>query len=80
MLAQIPSNFGLTMAPPDPSVTGGSVTYGSIWGGGYMTPALVSQAWNSVGGQIKGLMTLSVNGDGSLGWTFGDNVKGLEGR
>ncbi|MEZ0114581.1 chitinase [Catenulispora sp. EB89] len=159
VLAQMPSNFGLTMAPETAYVTGGSVTYGSIWGsylpiikkymdngrlwwlnmqyyngsmygcsgdsyeaatvqgfqvqtqclnngltiqgttvkvpydhqvpglpaqpgagGGYMTPSLVSQAWNSVGGQIKGLMTWSINWDGSLGWTFGDNVKGLEGR
>jgi chitinase len=49
-------------------------------GGGYMSPSLVSQAWSSVGGQIKGLMTWSINWDGSLGWTFGNNVKGLEGR
>ena len=159
ILAQMPSNFGLTMAPETAYVTGGSVTYGSIWGaylpiikkymdngrlwwlnmqyyngsmygcsgdsyeaatvqgfqvqtnclntglviqgttikvpyeyqvpglpaqpgagGGYMTPSLVSQAWSSVGGQVKGLMTWSINWDGSLGWTFGDNVKGLEGR
>jgi chitinase len=159
VLAQMPSNFGLTMAPETAYVTGGSVTYGSIWGsylpiikkymdngrlwwlnmqyyngsmygcsgdsyqaatvqgfqvqtaclnngltiqgttikvpydhqvpglpaqpgagGGYMTPSLVSQAWSSVGGQTKGLMTWSINWDGSLGWTFGDNVKGLEGR
>ena len=159
ILAQMPSNFGLTMAPETAYVTGGSITYGSIWGaylriikkymdngrlwwlnmqyyngsmygcsgdsysagtvqgfqaqtqclnngltiqgttikvpyeyqvpglpaqsgagGGYMSPSLVSQSWNSVGGQIKGLMTWSINWDGSLGWTFGDNVKGLEGR
>jgi chitinase len=159
ILAQMPSNFGLTMAPETAYVTGGSVTYGSIWGaylpiikkymddgrlwwlnmqyyngsmygcsgdsyqaatvqgfqaqtdclnnglviqgttikvpyayqvpglpaqsgagGGYMSPSLVAQAWSSVGGQIKGLMTWSINWDGSLGWTFGDNVKGLEGR
>jgi chitinase len=159
VLAQMPSNFGLTMAPETAYVTGGSVTYGSIWGaylpiikkymdngrlwwlnmqyyngsmygcsgdsyqaatvqgfqvqtdclnsglviqgttikvpyayqvpglpaqpgagGGYMSPSLVSQAWSSVGGQIKGLMTWSINWDGSLGWTFGDNVKRLEGR
>jgi chitinase len=159
VLAQMPSNFGLTMAPETAYVTGGSVTYGSIWGaylpivkkymddgrlwwlnmqyyngsmygcsgdsyqaatvqgfqvqtnclntglviqgttikvpydhqvpglpaqpgagGGYMSPSLVSQAWNSVGGQTKGLMTWSINWDGSLGWTFGNNVKGLEGR
>jgi chitinase len=159
VLGQMPSNFGLTMAPETAYVTGGSVTYGSIWGaylpiikkyvdngrlwwlnmqyyngsmygcagdsysagtvqgfqvqtqclnngltiqgttirvpydkqvpglpaqsgagGGYMTPSLVSQSWNSVGGAVKGLMTWSINWDGSKGWTFGDNVKGLEGR
>src|SRR5262249_23460852 len=31
VLAQMPSNFGLTMAPETAYVTGGSVTYGSIW-------------------------------------------------
>ncbi len=158
VLARMPSNFGLTMAPETAYVTGGSVTYGSIWGsylpiikkyvdngrlwwlnmqyyngsmygcsgdsypagtvqgftvqtqclnngltiqgttirvpydkqvpglpaqpgagGGYMTPSLVTQAYNSVSG-IKGLMTWSINWDGSKGWTFGDNVKRLEGR
>ncbi|WP_329071649.1 chitinase [Amycolatopsis sp. NBC_01480] len=158
VLAQMPSNFGLTMAPETAYVTGGSVTYGSIWGsylpiikkyadngrlwwlnmqyyngsmygcsgdsyeagtvtgftkqtqcldngltvqgttvkvpydkqvpglpaqsgagGGYMTPDLVSQAYGSVSG-IKGLMTWSLNWDGSKGWTFGNNVKSLEGR
>ncbi|GIE87005.1 carbohydrate-binding protein [Actinoplanes regularis] len=158
VLAAMPANFGLTMAPETAYVTGGSVTYGSIWGsylpiikkyldngrlwwlnmqyyngsmygcsgdsysagtvqgftvqtqclnngltiqgttiripydkqvpglpaqsgagGGYMTPALVSQAYNSVPG-IKGLMTWSINWDGSKGWTFGDNVKALQGR
>ena len=158
VLAEMPSNFGLTMAPETAYVTGGSVTYGSIWGaylpivkkyadngrlwwlnmqyyngsmygcsgdsyqagtvagftaqtdclnkglviqgttikvpydkqvpglpaqpgagGGYMTPSLVSQAYNSVPG-IKGLMTWSINWDGSKSWTFGDNVKSLEGR
>ena len=158
VLAQMPSNFGLTMAPETAYVTGGSVTYGSIWGsylpiikkyldngrlwwlnmqyyngsmygcagdsysagtvqgftvqtqclnngltiqgttirvpydkqvpglpaqsgagGGYMSPSLVSQGYNSVSG-IKGLMTWSINWDGSKGWTFGDNVKSLEGR
>lgn len=32
VLAQMPSNFGLTMAPETAYVTGGSVAYGSIWG------------------------------------------------
>ncbi|GLZ38028.1 hypothetical protein Acsp05_16520 [Actinokineospora sp. NBRC 105648] len=159
VLAQMPSNFGLTMAPETAYVTGGSVTYGSIWGaylpivkkyadngklwwlnmqyyngsmygcsgdsyqaatvqgfvkqteclnqglviqgttirvpydkqvpglpaqpgagGGYMSPALVSQAWNSFGGNLKGLMTWSLNWDGSKSWSFGDNVKSLQGR
>ena len=44
-----------------------------------MTPSLVSQAYRSVPG-IKGLMTWSINWDGSRGWTFGDNVKALQGR
>ncbi|GAB3827987.1 carbohydrate-binding protein [Kribbella italica] len=159
VLAQMPSNFGLTMAPETAYVTGGSVTYGSIWGsylpiikkyadngrlwwlnmqyyngsmygcsgdsysagtvqgfvaqttclnnglviqgvtirvpydkqvpglpaqngagGGYMAPSLVSQSWNSFNGQLKGLMTWSINWDGSKNWTFGDNVKSLQGR
>ncbi|MFD1051413.1 glycosyl hydrolase family 18 protein, partial [Kibdelosporangium lantanae] len=32
VLGQMPSNFGLTMAPETAYVTGGSITYGSIWG------------------------------------------------
>jgi chitinase len=158
VLAAMPSNFGLTMAPETAYVTGGSVTYGSIWGaylpiikryvdngrlwwlnmqyyngsmygcagdsysagtvqgftvqtqcldsgltiqgttirvpydkqvpglpaqsgagGGYMTPSVVSQAYAGVS-SIKGLMTWSINWDGSRSWTFGDNVKSLEGR
>jgi chitinase len=156
VLSRMPSNFGLTMAPETAYVTGGSVTYGSIWGaylpivkkyadngrlwwlnmqyyngsmygchgdsyqagtvqgftvqtdclnaglvvqgttirvpydkqapglpaqpgagGGYMSPSLVSQAWKS---SYKGLMTWSINWDGSKGWTFGDNVRSLQGR
>ncbi|MET9463880.1 chitinase [Streptomyces sp. NPDC006544] len=159
VLAQMPAGFGLTMAPETAYVTGGSVTYGSIWGsylpiikkyadngrlwwlnmqyyngsmygcsgdsyqagtvqgftaqttclnngltiqgttvkvpydkqvpglpaqpgagGGYMTPSLVSQSWNAFGGSLKGLMTWSVNWDGSKGWTFADNVRSLQGR
>lgn len=159
VLARMPSNFGLTMAPETAYVTGGSVAYGSIWGaylpivkkyadngrlwwlnmqyyngsmygcsgdsysagtvqgftaqtdclnngltiqgttirvpydkqvpglpaqpgagGGYMAPSLVSQAWNTYGGGLKGLMDWSLNWDGSKGWTFGDNVKALQGR
>ncbi|MFE0046719.1 chitinase [Streptomyces albireticuli] len=159
VLARMPSGFGLTMAPETAYVTGGSVTYGSIWGaylpivkkyadngrlwwlnmqyyngnmygcsgdsysagtvkgftaqtdclnkglvvqgttikvpydkqvpglpaqpgagGGYMTPNLVSQAWNTYGGGLKGLMTWSANWDGSKAWSFGNNVKALQGR
>ncbi|WP_455680628.1 carbohydrate binding domain-containing protein [Streptomyces roseus] len=159
VLAQMPAGFGLTMAPETAYVTGGSVTYGSIWGaylpiikkyadngrlwwlnmqyyngsmygcsgdsyqagtvqgftaqttclnngltiqgttvkvpydkqvpglpaqpgagGGHMAPSLVAQSWNAYGGALKGLMTWSVNWDGSKGWTFGDNVKSLQNR
>ncbi|MFC5722877.1 chitinase [Streptomyces gamaensis] len=159
VLDRMPPGFGLTMAPETAYVTGGSVTYGSIWGaylpivkkyadngrlwwlnmqyyngsmygcsgdsyaagtvegftaqtdcldkglvvqgttirvpyeqqapglpaqpgagGGYMTPDLVGRAWNTYGGRLKGLMTWSLNWDGSKGWTFGDNVKALQGR
>ncbi|MFD0898957.1 glycosyl hydrolase family 18 protein [Actinomadura sediminis] len=159
VLARMPANFGLTMAPETAYVTGGSVVYGSIWGaylpiikkyadngrlwwlnmqyyngsmygcsgdsysagtvegfvkqtdclndglviqgttirvpydkqvpglpaqpgagGGHMPPSLVAQAWNHYGGRLKGLMTWSLNWDGSKGWTFGDNVRSLQGR
>jgi chitinase len=159
VLAEMPSNFGLTMAPETAYVTGGSITYGSIWGaylpivkkyadngklwwlnmqyyngsmygcsgdsysagtvagftaqtncldkglvvqgttikvpfdkqvpglpaqpgagGGYMSTGLVSQAWNTYSNGLKGLMTWSLNWDGSKGWTFGDNVKSLQHR
>lgn len=159
VLAQMPPNFGLTMAPETAYVTGGSVVYGSIWGaylpiikkyadngrlwwlnmqyyngsmygcagdsysagtvqgftaqttclnnglviqgvtikvpydkqvpglpaqpgagGGHMGPGLVGQSWNAFGGNLKGLMTWSINWDGSKNWTFGDNVKSLQGR
>ncbi|QNP64988.1 chitinase [Streptomyces genisteinicus] len=159
VLARMPANFGLTMAPETAYVTGGSVAYGSIWGaylpvikkyadngrlwwlnmqyyngsmygcsgdsyaagtvagfvaqtdcldkglvvqgttirvpydkqapglpaqpgagGGYMAPGAVAQAWNHYRGALKGLMTWSANWDGSKGWTFGDNVKALQGR
>ena len=151
ILAQMPSNFMLTMAPETAYVTGGQIAYGGPWGaylpiigkyrdngrlswlnmqyyngsmygcpggvptsysagtvqgfveqtkclnngfqaggvtfslpynkqvpglpaqpgagGGYMAPSLVSQAYNQVSG-IKGLMTWSINWDGSKGWTF----------
>ncbi|WP_329129140.1 chitinase [Streptomyces sp. NBC_01476] len=159
VLAQMPAGFGLTMAPETAYVTGGSITYGSIWGaylpivkkyadngrlwwlnmqyyngsmygcsgdsyeagtvtgftrqtdclnaglvvqgttvkvpydkqvpglpaqpgagGGYMPTGLVSQAWRTYNNGLKGLMTWSLNWDGSKNWTFGDNVKALQGR
>ncbi|MEU3661718.1 chitinase [Streptomyces sp. NPDC032940] len=159
VLARMPSNFGLTMAPETAYVTGGSVVYGSIWGaylpiikkyadngrlwwlnmqyyngsmygcsgdsyaagtvqgfaaqtdcldrglviqgttirvpydkqapglpaqpgagGGHMTPSQVAQAWTRYNGALKGLMTWSLNWDGSKNWTFGDNVRSLQGR
>ncbi|QRX97440.1 chitinase [Streptomyces noursei] len=159
ILAQMPAGFGLTMAPETAYVTGGSVTYGSIWGaylpiikkyadngrlwwlnmqyyngsmygcsgdsyeagtvegftrqtdcldkgltiqgttvkvpydkqvpglpaqpgagGGYMSPDLVAQAWNTYRNGLKGLMTWSLNWDGAKGWTFGDNAKSAQGR
>lgn len=76
-------NNGLTIQgttiriPYDKQVPGLPAQPGA--GGGYMTPALVAQAYHSVPG-IKGLMTWSINWDGSKGWTFGDNVKALQGR
>ena len=151
ILAQMPSNFMLTMAPETAYVTGGQIAYGGPWGaylpiigkyrdngrlswlnmqyyngsmygcpgtsysagtvqgfveqtkcinngfqaggvtfslpyskqvpglpaqtgagGGYMSPSLVSQAYSQVSG-IKGLMTWSINWDGSKGWTFMNN-------
>ncbi|EGX91586.1 endochitinase [Cordyceps militaris CM01] len=154
VLAQMPPNFGLTMAPETAYVTGGSVTYGSIWGsylpiikkyldngrlwwlnmqyyngamygcagdsyqagtvagftaqtdclnkgltiqgvtikipydkqvpglpaqpgagGGYMSTANVAQVLARYNGALKGLMTWSINWDGSKAWTFGDTVK-----
>jgi chitinase len=154
ILAQMPSNFMLTMAPETAYVTGGQIAYGGPWGaylpiigkyrdngrlsylnmqyyngsmygcpggvatsysagtvegfveqtkclnngftaggvtfslpyskqvpglpaqsgagGGYMTPTLVTQAYNQVS-SIKGLMTWSINWDGSKGWTFALN-------
>ncbi len=148
VLAQMPANFMLTMAPETAYVTGGQIAYGGPWGaylpiigkyrdngrlswlnmqyyngsmygcpgtsfnagtvqgfveqtkclnngfqaggvtfslpyskqvpglpaqsgagGGYMVPADVTSAYNQVSG-IKGLMTWSINWDGSKGWTF----------
>ena len=42
--------------------------------------ALVAQSWNKYNGGLKGLMTWSINWDGSKNWTFGDNVRSLQGR
>ncbi|GAB3149528.1 hypothetical protein [Microbispora hainanensis] len=61
-----------------PVHTGGRALAGA--GGGYMSPSLVSQGWNSFGSRLKGLMTWSINWDGSKGWTFGDNARALQGR
>jgi chitinase len=151
ILAQMPSNFMLTMAPETAYVTGGQIAYGGPWGaylpiigkyrdngrlswlnmqyyngsmygcpatsfsagtvqgfveqtkclnngfqaggvtfslpyskqvpglpaqpgagGGYMVPADVTAAYNQVS-SIKGLMTWSINWDGSKGWTFMNN-------
>ncbi|MFF9568722.1 chitinase [Streptomyces sp. NPDC014685] len=49
-------------------------------GGGHMSTGQVAQAWNHYGNGLKGLMTWSLNWDGSRGWTFGDNVRSLQGR
>ncbi|HEU0276901.1 MAG TPA: glycosyl hydrolase family 18 protein [Rhodanobacteraceae bacterium] len=152
VLAQMPSNFMVTMAPETAYVTGGQIAYGGPWGaylpiiahlqqegrlswvnmqyyngsmygcpatsfeagtvqgfvaqtqcmnagftaggatfeipysqqvpglpaqpgagGGYMAPSLVQQAYAQVP-DIKGLMTWSINWDGSLGWTFMNGV------
>ncbi|MFB4304589.1 hypothetical protein [Actinomadura sp. GTD37] len=40
----------------------------------------ILKRYTHFGGQLEGLMTWSVNWDGSKGWTFGDNVRGLQGR
>jgi chitinase len=76
-------NAGLTVqgttirVPYDKQVPGLPAQPGA--GGGYMSPSLVSSAWQA-DSSLKGLMTWSINWDGSKGWTFGDNVKALEGR
>jgi chitinase len=154
ILARMPSNFMLTMAPETAYVTGGQIAYGGPWGaylpiigkyrdngrlnwlnmqyyngsmygcpggvptsynagtvqgfveqtrcinngfqaggvtfslpyskqvpglpaqlgagGGYMAPGDVTSAYNQVS-SIKGLMTWSINWDGSKGWTFMNN-------
>lgn len=155
ILAQMPANFMLTMAPETAYVTGGQIAYGGPWGaylpiikryldngrlnwlqmqyyngnmygcpppgatyqagtvqgfveqtrcmmygfqvagggptitipaskivvglpaqpgagGGYMSPSLVRTAYGQVS-SIRGLMTWSINWDGSKGWTFATN-------
>ncbi|WP_433533012.1 carbohydrate-binding protein [Micromonospora sp. CA-263727] len=64
--------------PYDKQVPGLPAQVGA--GGGYLAPSAVSQAWNTYNGNLKGLMTWSINWDGSKGWTFGDNVKALQRR
>jgi chitinase len=158
VLAQMPSNFGLTMAPETAYVTGGQIAIGGPWGaylpiigryrdngrlwwlnmqyyngnmygcpatsfsagtvqgfveqtkclnngmamagggtfalpyakqvpglpaqpgagGGYMTTGDVKTAVGQVSG-IKGLMTWSINWDGSQGFTFASNAKSIFG-
>lgn len=154
ILKEMPDNFGLTMAPETAYVTGGKITFGSIWGaylpiikkyadngrlwwlnmqyyngnmydcdggqypagtvegfvkqteclnkglviqnttiklpydmqvpglpaqdgagGGYMAPDLVGEAWDHFDGALKGIMTWSLNWDGSKDWSFADNLK-----
>lgn len=73
-------NNGLTIQgvtiklPYDMQVPGLPAQVGA--GGGYMSTDLVSQAWDHFNGALKGIMTWSINWDGSKGWTFGDNLKG----
>jgi len=155
ILAAMPSNFMLTMAPETAYVTGGQIAYGGPWGaylpiigkyrdngrlswlnmqyyngsmygcpatsfeagtvqgfvqqtecvnngfqaggvtwslpyskqvpglpaqpgagGGYMSTGDVATAYGQVSG-IKGLMTWSINWDGSLGYTFANNARSL---
>jgi chitinase len=64
--------------PYDKQVPGLPAQQGA--GGGYMAPSLVSQAYGSYNGSLKGLMTWSINWDGSRAWTFADNVRALQGR
>ncbi|GAA3011627.1 hypothetical protein GCM10010519_48040 [Streptomyces lactacystinicus] len=77
-------NNGLTIqgttirVPYDKQVPGLPAQPGA--GGGYMDTGLVGQSWNAFNGSLKGLMTWSLNWDGSKGWSFGDNVKRLQGR
>ncbi|MFF2119393.1 carbohydrate binding domain-containing protein [Kitasatospora sp. NPDC058184] len=77
-------NNGLTIqgttirVPYDKQVPGLPAQPGA--GGGYMDPGSVGQSWNAFSGALKGLMTWSINWDGSKGWSFGDNVKRLQGR
>ncbi|GGJ13225.1 hypothetical protein GCM10010121_024510 [Streptomyces brasiliensis] len=78
LLGARPVVQGTTIKVPyDKQVPGLPVQSGA--GGGYMSPPLVSQAWRHHGTSRKGLMTWSVNRDGSKNWTFGDNVKALQG-
>ncbi|MGV9644705.1 chitinase [Streptomyces sp. NPDC003514] len=64
--------------PYDKQVPGLPAQQGA--GGGHLAPAQVGEAWRHYGGALKGLMTWSLNWDGSKNWTFGDNVKALQGR
>ena len=76
-------NNGLTIGgvtlkiPYDHQVPGLPAQSGA--GGGYMSTADVASAVSSYGTALKGVMTWSMNWDGSKGWTFGDNLKGIFG-
>lgn len=73
-------NAGLTIQnttvtiPYDMQVPGLPAQDGA--GGGYMSPDLVGQAWDHYSDKLKGLMTWSINWDGSKDWTFSDNLQG----
>jgi hypothetical protein len=85
-----PTTAPPTTAPPtSPPPTGatcavksrpaGKVLQG-YWENWDMSPTLVAQCWNAFQNNLKGLMTWSINWDGSKNWTFGDNVRSLQGR
>lgn len=73
-------NDGLTVGdltvtlPYDMQVPGLPAQDGA--GGGYMSTDLVGKAWDNYDGKLKGLMTWSINWDGSKDWSFGDNLNG----
>lgn len=72
-------NEGLTIGgvtiklPYDMQVPGLPAQMGA--GGGYMAPELVAEAWDHYAGALKGIMTWSINWDGSKNWSFADNLR-----